>query len=144
MVLQISAGELGIDAEKLESQLSLIFKIANQWDAVLLLDEADVFLEKRSSQNLQRNGLVSVFLRKLEYCTGILFLTTNRVSEFDEAILSRIHLSLRYNNLSMEARKQIWVNFLKQASTHKGAANISYKELESLVKPELNGRQVRG
>jgi SpoVK/Ycf46/Vps4 family AAA+-type ATPase len=139
---QISAGELGIDARELEKQLSNIFQIAKQWDAILLLDEADVFLEKRSSQNLQRNGLVSVFLRKLEYCTGILFLTTNRVSEFDEAILSRIHLLLRYNNLTSDARRDIWANFLKRAHTQKGAANISPNQLESLVKSELNGRQV--
>jgi len=102
-----------------------------------------VFLEKRSSQNLHRNGLVSVFLRKLEYCTGILFLTTNRVSEFDEAILSRIHLLLKYENLNKDARKNIWTSFLKKAQTQKGAAKIGPKHLESLVKAELNGRQIK-
>jgi SpoVK/Ycf46/Vps4 family AAA+-type ATPase len=115
MISQISAGELSTEAEKLEKQLSTIFQITNQWDAILLLDEADVFLEKRSSQNLHRNGLVSVFLRKLEYCTRILFLTTNRVSEFDDAILSRIHLLLKYENLNKDARKNIWTSFLKKA-----------------------------
>jgi len=139
MILQISAGELGIEAQKLEKQLSDIFQIANQWDAILLLDEADVFLERRSSQNLHRNGLVSVFLRKLEYCTGILFLTTNRVSEFDD---SRIHLLLRYENLKKKARKNIWKSFLKQAATRNGAVTIGPKHLESLTEAELNGRQV--
>jgi SpoVK/Ycf46/Vps4 family AAA+-type ATPase len=115
IISQISAGELNIEAEKLEKQLSAIFQITNQWDAILLLDEADVFLKRRLSQNLHRNGLVSVFLRKLEYCTGILFLTTNRVSEFDEAILSRIHLLLKYENLNKDARKNIWTSFLKKA-----------------------------
>ena len=42
---QISAGELGTIVEKLEMQLPLIFQRAEKWDAVLLLDEADVFLE---------------------------------------------------------------------------------------------------
>jgi hypothetical protein len=42
---QISAGELSTDAAKLEAQLSRIFKIASHWNAMLLLDEADVFLE---------------------------------------------------------------------------------------------------
>jgi SpoVK/Ycf46/Vps4 family AAA+-type ATPase len=84
----------------MESQLSQIFQIASHWGAILLLDEADVFLERRSSQDLVRNGLVSVFLRKLEYCEGIMFLTTNRVSEFDEAILTRVHLMLRYDHLN--------------------------------------------
>ncbi len=101
-----------------------------------------MFLEKYSSQNLHRDGLVSVFLRKLEYCTGILFLTTNRVSEFDETILSRIHLLLRYENLSKNARKIICPSFLKKTQTQKGAATIGPKHLESLMEAELNGRQV--
>ena len=46
---------------------------------MVLLDEADVFLEQRSMANLERNALVSVFLRVLEYYDGILLLTSNRV-----------------------------------------------------------------
>ena len=79
----------------------------SRWGAILLLDEADVFLERRSSQDLVRNGLVSVFLRKLEYCEGVMFLTTNRVAQFDEAILTRIHLMLRYDDLNQAARTTI-------------------------------------
>jgi hypothetical protein len=37
-----------------------------------------------------------VFLRVLEYYAGILFLTTNRIGDFDEAFASRIHMSLYY------------------------------------------------
>ncbi|KAG9240325.1 hypothetical protein BJ878DRAFT_389737, partial [Calycina marina] len=44
----ISAGELNVEAGKLEVQLSKIFRIASHWNAILLLDEADVFLEQRS------------------------------------------------------------------------------------------------
>lgn len=47
--------------------------------AVVLLDEADVFLEERDVRDLNRNALVSVFLRALEYYEGILILTSNRV-----------------------------------------------------------------
>lgn len=46
---------------------------------VVLLDEADVFLEERDMKDLKRNALVSVFLRALEYYDGILMLTSNRV-----------------------------------------------------------------
>ena len=63
---QISAGELSTRAAQLEEQLSVIFQIASHWNAILLLDEADVYMEARSPQNLDRNALVSVFLRKLE------------------------------------------------------------------------------
>jgi hypothetical protein len=133
---------LPTDAAKLEGQLSRIFKTASHWNAFLLLDEADVFLEQRSPDNLTRNGLVSVFLRKLEYCQGIIFLTTNRIAKFDEAILNRIHLMLRYEDLTKEARRQVWRNFLSWATTSSGDADVTAEELEELAIYKLNGRQV--
>jgi hypothetical protein len=75
----VSAGELGTDSRYLESELQKILDICHAWGAILLLDEADVFLEKRNMQDIHRNALVSIFLRQLEYFQGILFLTTNRV-----------------------------------------------------------------
>ncbi|KAF2177301.1 hypothetical protein K469DRAFT_742614, partial [Zopfia rhizophila CBS 207.26] len=77
-----------------EKILSNTFKLTNHWEAILLLDEADVFVEQRTTENTLCNALVTVFLRKLEYFEGILFLTTNRVRTFDEAIVSRIHLAI--------------------------------------------------
>lgn len=74
-----SAGELGKDPRYLEAELQKILDICHAWGAILLLDEADVFLEKRNMQDIHRNALVSIFLRQLEYFQGILFLTTNRV-----------------------------------------------------------------
>ena len=85
----VSAGELGTDPRVLERSLTDILDIAHSWGAVLLLDEADVFLEKRSIHDIHRNALVSIFLRLLEYFQGILFLTTNRVETFDDAFQSR-------------------------------------------------------
>ncbi len=89
----VSAGELGTDPRVLERSLTDILDIAHAWGAVLLLDEADVFLEKRSIHDIHRNALVSIFLRLLEYFQGILFLTTNRVETFDDAFQSRKNIS---------------------------------------------------
>lgn len=75
----VSAGDLGTDSRYLEAELQKILDICHAWGAILLLDEADVFLEKRNMQDIHRNALVSIFLRQLEYFQGILFLTTNRV-----------------------------------------------------------------
>lgn len=60
----------------------------------MLLDEADVFLERRVNNDIKRNAMVGVFLRLLEYHQGILFLTTNRVSTFDDAFNSRISVKM--------------------------------------------------
>lgn len=92
----ITCGDLGLTPDEVESSLKNVFRLANLWDAVLLFDEADVFLSQRSKQDMKRNALVSVFLRVLEYYNGLLFLTTNRVGTIDEAFKSRIHLSLYY------------------------------------------------
>ncbi len=126
----------------MEVQLSRIFQTANNWDALILLDEADMYLEQRSTKDVGRNKLVSVFLRKLEYCDGIMFLTTNRVRDFHEAILSRIHLMLNYHGLDIGVRSQIWKHMLRRAHMSQGGAVIARKEMECLATTEFNGRQV--
>ncbi|PYH64407.1 ATP-binding protein [Aspergillus vadensis CBS 113365] len=107
-LFQITCGDLGSTAEHVERALETNFALANRWGCILLLDEADVFLAKRSPQDFIRNGLVSVFLRVLEYYAGILFLTTNRIGDFDEAFSSRIHISLHYPQLTDKATAEIF------------------------------------
>jgi hypothetical protein len=125
---QISARELNTTAADLEYQLSRIFEIACYWYIFLLLDKADIYIEQQSTQDLVCNSLVSVFL------------TTNRVSQFDIAILSRVYLILKYNNLSKEAGKKIWEQFIERAGI--GQGSIKADKLNCLVNNKLNSRQV--
>lgn len=126
----------------LEEQLSTIFRLAHHWKAILLLDEADVFVQSRSFNN-SYNALVSVFLRKLEYYRGVMILTTNRVKDIDDAIQSRISVALHYGSLEFGTRKKIWGSYLKKAATAKGRVECTSTDLDWLSKKELNGRQVR-
>jgi len=141
----VSAGELGTDPRTLEQELQKILDIAHAWGAVLLLDEADVFLEKRTIQDIHRNALVSIFLRLLEYFQGILFLTTNRVETFDDAFQSRIHIALRYGELSTKAKKTVFKMFIERVRVLEGVATMPFKEEDynSLAKHNLNGRQIK-
>ncbi|SMQ54863.1 unnamed protein product [Zymoseptoria tritici ST99CH_3D7] len=156
----VSAGELGTDPAKLEFELQKILDIAHSWGALLLLDEADVFLEKREIHDIHRNALVSIFLRLLEYFQGILFLTTNRVETFDDAFQSRIHVALRYDELTTAAKKEVWKNFLGMVETQQalpapdGSAKGKQMELRNqplftekdfamLARHRLNGRQIK-
>lgn len=43
----------------MEEQLSKWFRLAEKWGAVMLIDEADVYLERRQITDLKRNSLVS-------------------------------------------------------------------------------------
>jgi hypothetical protein len=47
-----------------------------------------VFLQARDNLDVNRNALVSIFLRQLEYYQGILILTTNRIGSCDPAFES--------------------------------------------------------
>ncbi|KAF7510193.1 hypothetical protein GJ744_007092 [Endocarpon pusillum] len=139
----ISAGELSTDPGTLEYRLRNIFELGRRWGIPLLLDEADVYLEQRKTEHIVRHSLVSVFLRMMEYFRGILILTTNRVGVFDEAILSRIHMKLRYDRLDKNARMTVWKNLFKKVNTRSVTAEISQQELDELVKKDLNGRQIK-
>lgn len=55
----ISAGELSTDVSSLEEELRTIFRMGARWNAIVLLDEADVLMSKRTSDNLTRNSVVA-------------------------------------------------------------------------------------
>ncbi|RAK94951.1 P-loop containing nucleoside triphosphate hydrolase protein [Aspergillus ibericus CBS 121593] len=142
----ISTGELVVDhgdSNALEQQLEAVFKIAKHFNAMLLLDEADAFMEQRTSYHDTHNRLVTVFLRKLEYYQGILFLTSNRGIQFDDAILSRIHLAIEYEDLTREFRRDLWSTFLSKARTMQGPAVVEERDLRRLESLALNGREIK-
>ncbi|KAL8878228.1 MAG: hypothetical protein Q9198_003918 [Flavoplaca austrocitrina] len=59
-LLIVSVAQIGLNASKAERNLERLFELASRWEAVLLVDEADVFLETRDTQvNPNRNALVS-------------------------------------------------------------------------------------
>lgn len=103
----IHSGSLGITPEAVRKNLEVIFDRAKRWDAVLLLDEADVFVLERGL-DLTQNAIVAEFLRTLEYFDGLLFLTTNRTDGVDEAILARCAAVIEYHAPSPEDARQIW------------------------------------
>ncbi|KAG9690199.1 P-loop containing nucleoside triphosphate hydrolase protein, partial [Aureobasidium melanogenum] len=140
----VSSGDLGTDSFTLDQRLTQILDMASTWRAVLLIDEADVFLERRSLHDMERNALVSIFLRVLEYYQGILFLTSNRVDTFDDAFKSRIHVPLKYTGLDTSSRKQIWKNFLDKAEGGEEGSVVDEEGLDKLAVHDLNGRQIKG
>ncbi|KAH8896287.1 P-loop containing nucleoside triphosphate hydrolase protein [Thozetella sp. PMI_491] len=137
----VSASDLGTEAGRVEKGLLNALECCQLWEAVLLIDEADVFLEARDSTNLVRNEVVSIFLRRLEYYRGMMFLTTNRSTAIDSAFKSRIDLIIPYFNLDEPARRKVWVNFIRKLSP--GAAALGEDDFDELAKTPLNGREIK-
>ncbi|KAL9065944.1 MAG: hypothetical protein Q9157_007302, partial [Trypethelium eluteriae] len=152
-LLSITAADLDHEPVQLEKNLLTFFRNANDWGAIVLLDEADIYLERRRTSDLERNSVVSIFLRALDYFEGILFLTTNRVGSFDEAFLSRIHVQIGYDPLTDDARQKIWQNhFDKLENNHEQGckkidienyARMWVQEIQQVLKLQWNGREIR-
>ncbi|KAF4459551.1 P-loop containing nucleoside triphosphate hydrolase [Fusarium albosuccineum] len=142
---RVTCGDIGKEPAEVERYLGDVLEIGKTWGCVVLLDEADVFLEERSFSDQKRNAIISIFLRILEYYDGILILTTNRVGSFDEAFKSRIQLALGYPTLDEEDRYKIWENFVKMLP--RTGERIDMQDLQmnlgKLAQFEINGRQIR-
>jgi ATPase family associated with various cellular activities (AAA) len=107
---------------------------------VLLLDEADVYLIRRSNNsNYFRNSVVSLFLRKTEYYPGIIIMTSNRDTNLDPAITSRVTLPLLYPDPNEEDNVKTWWRILFRKAT--GQAEDRPKGDEA--GPWWSGRQIR-
>ena len=121
-------------------KLQEIFKLAHAWRAILLFDEADVFLAKRGEDDVVRNAFVTIFLRALEYYPGVMILTTNRRDAFDEAFLSRIHLQILYPAATSAQRKAIWANIINAQNRAHNLTDDAFERLST--KYERNGREI--
>ncbi|KAJ4123033.1 hypothetical protein NW768_010025 [Fusarium equiseti] len=153
----ITCGDIGTTVGEIEYNLQRHFDLANHWGCVLLLDEADVFLMKRDWHDITRNSLASVWLRILEYYSGILFITTNRIGVIDEAFKSRIHICLRYPALDLASTTLIWDKLLNKIERDNESKIVKitferdsilgfaekhfYSNIET--KSTWNGRQIR-
>lgn len=103
----VQASQLGTTTRDLEYTLKLVLSRASRWNAVTLIDEADVYIHERGN-NIEQNAIVGVFLRTLEYFSSLLFMTTNRPDIVDDAIASRCIARIDYTHPTEIQQKKIW------------------------------------
>ena len=137
---RVHSGQLGLNVAEMEKTLKETLIRAQRWGAVMLIDEADVYIKKRAD-NLASNAVVGVFLRVLEYFNGLLFMTTNRVDDIDEAIISRCIAMIRYHSPDHADRCKIW-----RVMTEQFALPVADGVIEQLAAlfPGASGRDIKG
>ena len=137
---RVHSGQLGLNVAEMEKALKETLTRAQRWGAIMLIDEADVYI-KRRDDNIAANAVVGVFLRVLEYFNGLLFLTTNRVHDIDEAIVSRCIAMIKYHPPSSDDRRKIW-----KVMTQQFEMDIAPSLIEELVTvfPTATGRDIKG
>ena len=137
---RVHSGQLGLNVAEMEKVLKDTLIRAQRWGAVMLIDEADVYI-KRRNDNLAANAVVGVFLRVLEYFNGLLFLTTNRVDDIDEAIISRCIAMIKYHAPNAADRRKIWGVMSEQFGL-----GLEPGLIDALVSifPAATGRDIKG
>jgi SpoVK/Ycf46/Vps4 family AAA+-type ATPase len=137
---RVHSGQLGLNVTQMEQALKDVLTRAQRWGAVMLIDEADVYIKKRDD-NIATNAVVGVFLRVLEYFNGLLFMTTNRVDDIDEAIISRCIAMIKFNPPTPSARRRIW-----EVMTEQFQLDVDAKLKDELVHmfPNASGRDIKG
>ncbi len=135
----IQCSQLGTDPDTLEDALLKVFARARRWNAVVLLDEADVYVHERGD-DLVQNAIVGVFLRVLEYQSSVLFLTINRPDDVDDAIASRCVARLNYPVPGPLEQWKIW-RVLSENVGVKLADSVLTEICEK--NPGLTGRDVK-
>ncbi|KAE8340627.1 P-loop containing nucleoside triphosphate hydrolase protein [Aspergillus arachidicola] len=140
-LLPITCGDLGLDPASVEKSLKEMFRVAQLWDCILLLDE-----QMYSFPN--EYHLILVVMRWYQVCT------------IDEAFKSRIHISLYYPYLDLEQTEKIWEVKLDRLATieeeHGGGRKPLSIDRDGIVafakkhftksengKGRWNGRQIR-
>ena len=140
---KVQSSQLGTDPQSVEAQLKIVLQRAERWSAILLIDESDVYIHERGD-DIDQNAIVGVFLRVLEYYRGVLFMTTNRGTLVDDAIISRLTARFRYTAPSKEDQTQLWriladQNAIKLSDAEiakivKGTSNLSGRDIKNLLK----------
>ncbi|MBR1373778.1 ATP-binding protein [bacterium] len=99
--------------------ISKIFKIATEQNAILVFDEADSFLGKRLTSITQSadygvNITRSVMLMELERFKGVVIFTTNLIKNYDEAFKRRILASIEFKTPDETGRTILWTKYLRK------------------------------
>jgi hypothetical protein len=124
-----------------EKKLAELFDAAEASPMVLLFDEADALIGRRtevsSSHDRHANIQVAYLLQRLERHTGVTILSTNLASNIDSAFLRRIQVSVNFGRPGAAERLRIW-----RANLPTGMP-VGEVDLDGLADLELSGGQIR-
>ena len=118
-----------------EQHMAAMFREAEAEKAVLLLDEADSFLQdRRGAQRTYEVTEVNEMLQGMERFNGIFICTTNLMDSIDQAALRRFTFKIRFKPLTAEQRERMFVveALGGDASQLDGAMQVRLAKLEQL------------
>ncbi|KAJ0114039.1 P-loop containing nucleoside triphosphate hydrolase protein [Diaporthe amygdali] len=116
---RINLGNL-VGDDRWESRIEEIFRQAHRWNAILLVDEAEVILAERTQENMKQSAWVA-----------------------DPAFISRVNLGIKIPDLDRGTRLSIWRNVLGEKINKAGKLLKNQNLMKKWAGEDLNGRQIR-
>lgn len=136
---EVQCAQIGNDMEAIEANLREILNRSLRLKMPLVINEADAFVRQRSG-NPVTDSIVAVFLRLLEYHTGLVFLTSNLGNDIDGAIKSRCIAQIEFKRPEPKERKRLWEIQLEQFGLKLSAQDVM---LCVRAFPDIVGRDIQ-
>lgn len=135
----IQAAQLGIESDHVEQNLVKFLARGSRWNAIVLIDEADVYIRSRD-RDMEHNAIVASILRVMECQSSVLFMTTNLADQTDDAIVSRCIARINYAKPTPDEQKQIW-----RVLADINSIALSDEYVSTFVErhPKLTGRDIK-
>lgn len=117
-----------------EKHLGRLFRSARENRCVLLFDEADSLFGKRAivstGHDKYANLSTSYLLQEIEQYDGAAILSTNLLSNFDQAFLRRLHYIVRFSLPDGALREKLWRNALPERRCEKNLPFQQFAQAE--------------
>ncbi|KAB8349558.1 hypothetical protein FH972_023582 [Carpinus fangiana] len=151
-LLTFALTDMGAMDQELDTQLSRYFLLAEKWGAIILVEDADVILERRSRANeadFDQNRRLDYFWRSLENFSGLTFLNTNRFGVVDEAYISRVHVFVAFKDLDNDKSARLWKFLLDRVEGSRDDILVTQESRQFVLENQelrlckWNARQIR-
>jgi hypothetical protein len=143
LAARVIAGAAGLDVYRVdlagmyskwigetEKNLDRIFAAAEESNAVLFFDEADVAFGKRSAVNdagdRYANLETAYLLQRIEDYEGIIVLATNLRSNIDDAFSRRLDLVVEFPSPDVATRRRLWSALLPAQAPIDDAVDLDF------------------
>lgn len=137
----VNSADLGFYGHSFEIKLREVIERTARWNAVTIIDEAELILQSRDLMIADSILRVTAVLRSLERLErGIIWFTTNRPLDIDFAIESRIRAQIYFPFPDAERREKLWRVTLPDKMEVEGIGEQMFKELAEVV---LDGREIK-
>jgi replication-associated recombination protein RarA len=134
------------DEESLDGSIKEHLVQAEEWNCIVLIDDIDSCILSTSLTDA-----VSSFCRALDNFRGTMILTARNGSFANQALLSRIHISLHFPTFDQDSTMQVWqknidrirTNCLADVSNEVEKAILAFAKSEYVKGRRWDGRQIR-